>query len=91
MLQCGFRSLHLASIAFCSRVKDLTWLAFAPNLKIIVIMHCDDLEEIISVEKLNELSDIMGELNFFAKLELLDLYHAESLKSIYQVPCPCHS
>ncbi|KAK9208670.1 hypothetical protein WN944_001030 [Citrus x changshan-huyou] len=90
VLQCGFRSLHLASITFCSRVKDLTWLAFAPNLKIIVIMHCDDLEEIISVEKLNELSDIMGELNFFAKLELLDLYHAESLKSIYQgaVPLP---
>ncbi|KAL9440774.1 hypothetical protein AB3S75_019444 [Citrus x aurantiifolia] len=88
VLQCGFRSLHLATIAFCSRVKDLTWLAFAPNLKIIVIMHCDDLEEIISVEKLNELSDIMGELNFFAKIELLDLYHAESLKSIYQGALP---
>ncbi|KDO38938.1 hypothetical protein CISIN_1g040659mg, partial [Citrus sinensis] len=81
------RKLHSILIWNCSNVKDLTWLVFAPNLKCLRI-HCDDMEEIISVEKLSEVSEMMGELNLFAKLEDLWLESASNLKRIYRDPLP---
>ncbi|GAY32560.1 hypothetical protein CUMW_273920 [Citrus unshiu] len=57
------RKLHSVLIRNCSNVKDLTWLVFVPNLKWLRIVGCDDMEEIISVEKfekLSEVSEMMG-------------------------------
>ncbi|KAH9666564.1 putative disease resistance protein [Citrus sinensis] len=55
------------------------------------IVGCDDLEEIISVEnfeKLSEVSEMMGELNLFTELESLILRNASNLKRIYRDPLP---
>ncbi|ESR40454.1 hypothetical protein CICLE_v10027590mg, partial [Citrus x clementina] len=71
--------------------EDLTWLVFVPNLKWLRIVGCDDLEEIISVEnfeKLSEVSEMMGELNLFTELESLILRNASNLKRIYRDPLP---
>ncbi|KDO37497.1 hypothetical protein CISIN_1g028049mg [Citrus sinensis] len=76
--------LHSVLIWNCSNVKDLTWLVFAPNLKCLRILDCDDMEEIISVEnfeKLIEVSEMMGELNLFSGLESLSLGNASNLKA----------
>ncbi|KAH9666570.1 putative disease resistance protein [Citrus sinensis] len=82
------RKLHSVAIRNCSNVKDLTWLVFVPNLKWLQIFHCDDMEEIISVEKLSEVSEMMGGLNLFAKLELLIIKNASNLERIYRDPLP---
>ncbi|KAH9714934.1 putative disease resistance protein [Citrus sinensis] len=85
------RKLHFVTIYECSNVKDSTWLVFVPNLKWLRIFDCDDMEEIISVEKfekLSEVSEMMGELNLFAKLELLELGNASNLKRIYRDHLP---
>ncbi|GAY66110.1 hypothetical protein CUMW_246130 [Citrus unshiu] len=85
------RKLHFVTIYECSNVKDLTWLVFVPNLKRLRIFDCDDMEEIISVEnfeKLSEVSEMMGELNLFSELESLSLGYASNLKRIYHDPLP---
>ncbi|GAY34672.1 hypothetical protein CUMW_277030 [Citrus unshiu] len=76
------RKLHFVTIYECSNVKDFTWLVFVPNLKWLRILYCDDMEEIISVEKfekLSEVSEMMGELNLFSELESLSLGNATHL------------
>ncbi|KAH9714948.1 hypothetical protein KPL71_020845 [Citrus sinensis] len=82
------RKLHFVTIYECSNVKDFTWLVFVPNLKWLRICYCDDMEEIISVEKLSEVSEMMGELNLFSELELLVIRNASNLERIYRVPLP---
>ncbi|KAH9714943.1 putative disease resistance protein [Citrus sinensis] len=85
------RKLHSVLIRNCSNVKDLTWLVFVPNLKWLRIVGCDDMEEIISVEKfekLSEVSEMMGELNLFSELELLVIRNASNLERIYRDPLP---
>ncbi|KAJ4718346.1 Disease resistance protein [Melia azedarach] len=56
VLQVGFPSLGRVFLYFCSSMKDLTWLAFAPNLKIIDMWYCKSIEEILKAEKLSETS-----------------------------------
>ncbi|GAY60070.1 hypothetical protein CUMW_199250, partial [Citrus unshiu] len=51
----GFHSLQNICISY-PKLKHLTWLIVAPNLKHVRISSCLDLEEIISVEKLGEVS-----------------------------------
>ena len=42
-----FQSLWCVSIIACPRLKDLTWLVFAPNLKALAIEDCDQMQEVI--------------------------------------------
>lgn len=50
----------------------------SPNLKILDILNCNKMEEIISAAKLGEVQEIP-----FNKLEFLVLHHVPELKSIY--------
>ncbi|KAK0598370.1 hypothetical protein LWI29_034051 [Acer saccharum] len=83
-----FHSLRKVDICGCIKLRDATWLVFAPNLKVIVIMDCGDMEEVISVEKCGQVKDKIESLNPFAKLEYLMLHTIRSLKSIYWKPLP---
>ncbi|GAY69078.1 hypothetical protein CUMW_269250 [Citrus unshiu] len=83
--------LDFVTMSECSNVKDLTWLVFVPNLKWLRIFDCDDMEEIISVEnfeKLSEVLEMIGELNLFTELQFLSLRNASNLKRIYRDPLP---
>ncbi|KAH9714927.1 Disease resistance protein SUMM2 [Citrus sinensis] len=73
-----FHALHKVYIQNCNALKDMTWLLFAPNLKILDILNCNKMEEIISAAKLGEVQEIP-----FNKLEFLELHHVPELKSIY--------
>lgn len=77
----GFRSLCKVEIARCQKLKDLTFLVFAPNLKSIEVKSCLALEEIVS-----DVPEGMGNLNLFAKLQYLELLGLPNLKSIYWMP-----
>ncbi|KAF3493888.1 hypothetical protein DY000_02055715 [Brassica cretica] len=46
-----FQSLSQVDICVCYRIKDLTWLVFAPNLVDLGVKYSNQLEEIISKEK----------------------------------------
>ncbi|XP_031282283.1 probable disease resistance protein At5g63020 [Pistacia vera] len=80
----GFRSLQTVHIDYCLKLRDLTWLVLAPNLKVIKISSCTGMEEVISVQKLEEVPGLMGNLNPFGKLQSLKLHHLHKLKSIYR-------
>ncbi|KAJ0008160.1 hypothetical protein Pint_30022 [Pistacia integerrima] len=84
----GFRSLQTVHIDYCLKLRDLTWLVLAPNLKVIKISSCTGMEEVISVQKLEEVPGLMGNLNPFAKLQSLKLHHLHKLKSIYRDALP---
>ncbi|KDO38395.1 hypothetical protein CISIN_1g038877mg, partial [Citrus sinensis] len=58
LFRSGFRSLNTVSVDYCQKAKDLTWLVFAQNLKELRIDSCYDVEEIISVDKLSDISEI---------------------------------
>ncbi|KAH9667645.1 putative disease resistance protein [Citrus sinensis] len=83
----GFRSLNTVVLRSC-RGKDLTWLVFVQNLKQLN-MQGFTMEEIISVDKLSDISEIIGsEHNIFARLEYLTMWRGTNVKSVYPNPLP---
>ncbi|KAH9715200.1 putative disease resistance protein [Citrus sinensis] len=83
-----FRSLHHVTIQSCQKLKDSTFLVFAPNLKSLSIVKCNAMEEIISVGKFAETPEMMGHISPFENLQMLDLLGLPHLKSIFWKPLP---
>ncbi|XP_024035964.1 disease resistance protein SUMM2 isoform X2 [Citrus clementina] len=83
-----FHSLKNVGICGCYKLKDLTFLVFAPNLESIEVTSCRDMEEIVSMGKFAEVPEVMANLNPFAKLQNLELTGVINLKSIYWKPLP---
>ncbi|TXG68572.1 hypothetical protein EZV62_003507 [Acer yangbiense] len=81
-----FYSLHCVELFYCSKLRDATWLVFAPNLKILWIYGCDEMKEIISVE--GEVGEMMGNQLPFPRLQFLTLVYLPKLESIYCNPLP---
>ncbi|KAF2301628.1 hypothetical protein GH714_028409 [Hevea brasiliensis] len=65
------------------QIEDLTWVILAPNLTCLTVDVNKHIEEIISVEKLDDVQ--VGDENFnpFFKLQVLRLLVLPQLKSIY--------
>ncbi|KAE8721187.1 putative Disease resistance protein family [Hibiscus syriacus] len=88
-----FYTLREVRIAKCQKLKDVTWLILAPNLRSVEIVACVKMEEILSKSKLGEVADVVG-IPYptpFMKLENLHLSSLPELKSIYwgALPFPC--
>ncbi|XP_052300793.1 probable disease resistance protein At5g63020 isoform X1 [Citrus sinensis] len=83
-----FRSLQRVTIAECHKLKDVTFLVFAPNLKSLRLFYCGAMEEIISVGKFAETPEMMGHISPFENLQMLDLQGLPHLKSIFWKPLP---
>ncbi|KAH9715206.1 hypothetical protein KPL71_020968 [Citrus sinensis] len=64
---------HRVNIKACHKLRDVTWLVFAPNHTVIQIEKCMQTEVIISARKLGEVPEMMADLNPFAKLQYLRL------------------
>lgn len=82
----GFQSLHKVYIRSSPKVRHMTWLVFAPNLKDIGIECCKDIEEIIKLDEV----PVEGVENLipFTRLQFLLLRDFENLKSFYSNPLP---
>ncbi|KAF2302546.1 hypothetical protein GH714_037681 [Hevea brasiliensis] len=65
------------------KLRDLTWLILAPNLKKLQVTFNKHIEEIISVEKLDDAQARDENFNPFLKLQYLTLVDLPELKSIY--------
>ncbi|XP_058010300.1 probable disease resistance protein At4g14610 [Hevea brasiliensis] len=78
-----FNSLHTLILLGNFRLRDLTWLILAPNLMLLRVFNNKHIEEIISVEKLDDFRVGVENLNLFSKLEVLELEALPELKSIY--------
>ncbi|KAL5802602.1 hypothetical protein ACOSQ4_030907 [Xanthoceras sorbifolium] len=83
-----FCSLQVVTIRSCPKLKDLTWLILAPNLRSLDISDCSNMEEIINVGRLSEFPEMMGDLIPFSKLEFLTLKDLPKLMSIYWSDLP---
>ncbi|KAK2639981.1 hypothetical protein Ddye_027776 [Dipteronia dyeriana] len=70
---CSFYFLHEVSIMECRKLRELTWLILAPNLKHLEISYCDEMEEIINVGKLSICPELMGNVIPFSKLKTITL------------------
>ncbi|KAH9666802.1 putative ribonuclease H protein [Citrus sinensis] len=74
----GFNSLQSVTIDYCSKLREMTRLVFAPNLKMVHVERCYEMEEIISVWKVEEVPGLKP----FAKLQYLRLQVLRNLKKI---------
>ncbi|XP_010539538.1 PREDICTED: probable disease resistance protein At5g63020 isoform X2 [Tarenaya hassleriana] len=79
-----FRNLSEVMILGCKRLKDLTWLLFAPNLVSLGVWYSSQVEEIINGESAEAIRNGQPPITPFEKLERLELLQLKKLKSI----CP---
>ncbi|KDP37120.1 hypothetical protein JCGZ_06176 [Jatropha curcas] len=86
MMDTSFTSLRDVNVGKCPNLRDLTWLIRAPNLAILRVSSCREMEEIISIGRLGEVRN--AERDLFAKLEVLDLKSLHKLRSIYWKTLP---
>ncbi|KAE8721183.1 putative Cc-nbs-lrr resistance protein [Hibiscus syriacus] len=89
----GFHTLTGVRISSCYKLKDVTWLFLAPNLRSLSIAGCAKMEEILSEGRLGDVADVVG-IPYptpFLNLHTLRLYRLPELKSIYwdALPFPC--
>ncbi|TYI41446.1 hypothetical protein ES332_A01G021900v1 [Gossypium tomentosum] len=83
-----FHSLQFVSLCYCTRLKDVSWIIFAPNLLGLFIISCQGLEEIIDEEKLDEVTKSKADGNLFSKLEVFYLKDLPEMKTIYRHALP---
>ncbi|XP_040943746.1 disease resistance protein SUMM2 [Gossypium hirsutum] len=81
-----FHSLRYVGLTYCKQMMDVSWVIFAPHLEKLLIRGCNSLEEIISEEKVDEVTDSKANTNLFSRLEQLDLCRLPKMKTIY-----CHA
>ncbi|GAY31693.1 hypothetical protein CUMW_287060, partial [Citrus unshiu] len=67
-----FCSLHKVTITFCPKLKGLTFLVFAPNLKCLSLFDCTAMEEIISAGKFVHTPEMMGNTSSPFKMLKID-------------------
>ncbi|KAJ9692585.1 hypothetical protein PVL29_011576 [Vitis rotundifolia] len=79
----SFHSLSWLRVERCSRLKDLTWLVFAPNLTMLIISDCDQMQEVIGTGKCGESAENGENLSPFVKLHELRVVGLPQLKSIF--------
>ncbi|BAB08845.1 NBS/LRR disease resistance protein [Arabidopsis thaliana] len=78
-----FPNLSQVSLEFCTRLRDLTWLIFAPNLTVLRVISASDLKEVINKEKAEQQNLIP-----FQELKELRLENVQMLKHIHRGPLP---
>ncbi|MFQ6644290.1 hypothetical protein Gotur_017766, partial [Gossypium turneri] len=55
-----FHTLSKVTIIGRNKLRDMTWLVLAPNLKTLSIIACAKMEEILSEGKLGEVAGVIG-------------------------------
>ncbi|XVF11350.1 hypothetical protein REPUB_Repub08aG0020100 [Reevesia pubescens] len=78
-----FQSLSDVHIDGCSKLRDITWLILAPDLRKLVVLECEKMEEIINERKMSKVAEVVETSSLFAKLSTLYLGYLPELKSIY--------
>ncbi|XVF86499.1 hypothetical protein PTKIN_Ptkin18bG0045700 [Pterospermum kingtungense] len=65
-----FQSLVKVYISGCSKLRDITWLILAPNLRHFIVIDCNKTEEIINDTKLSQVAELGGILSPVANSNL---------------------
>ncbi|WCJ40590.1 Disease resistance protein (CC-NBS-LRR class) family [Euphorbia peplus] len=78
----SFERLREITLDKCSSLVEVTWVILVPNLAILKLQNCEEMEEVISKKRMRE--TCYGEsFEPFAKLEILMLENLPELASIY--------
>ncbi|PPR81837.1 hypothetical protein GOBAR_AA38874 [Gossypium barbadense] len=83
-----FHRLGFVFLFDCNQLRDVSWVVFAPHLEVLMIHDCKSLEEIISEEKLGEVTKSKANTNLFSKLEAFYLFSLPKMKTIYRHALP---
>ncbi|KAI3934644.1 hypothetical protein MKW92_035115 [Papaver armeniacum] len=76
-----FQNLKVVSISnSCPKLKDVSWLIYAPNLETLELYNIEKLEEIICTDRFPEEHILID--NVFSRLKYLKLSELRSLKKI---------
>ncbi|RVW23552.1 Disease resistance protein RPS5 [Vitis vinifera] len=73
-----FCTLREVGIDHCSKLLDLTWLVYAPNLEVLYVKDCESIEQVIH--------GVEEKLEIFLRLKYIKLSKLPRLKSIYGHP-----
>ncbi|KAK6914995.1 Leucine-rich repeat [Dillenia turbinata] len=86
-----FQNLRILNIYDCSRLADLTWLVYVPNLEILVVQKCNRLEAIMQSQEGHRAFQVAENFYPFSCLTTLVLWNLPELKSIFgsALPFPC--
>lgn len=84
------KNLHQVNLTFCDRLKNMTWLIWAPNIKKLSIICCDSMEEVIGESEIGVVG-LQNDLCILSGLESLFLRCLPKLRSIYKhvLSFPC--
>ncbi|KAJ9692435.1 hypothetical protein PVL29_011476 [Vitis rotundifolia] len=74
-----FYTLREVGIDHCSKLLDLTWLVYAPNLEVLYVKDCESIEQVIHY-------GMEEKLEIFLRLKYIKLSKLPRLKSIYGHP-----
>ena len=74
-----FCTLREVGIEHCSKLLDLTWLVYAPNLEELCVKYCESIEQVIHY-------GVEEKLEIFLRLKYIKLSKLPRLKSIYGHP-----
>ncbi|WCJ39132.1 Disease resistance protein (CC-NBS-LRR class) family [Euphorbia peplus] len=84
----SFERLREITLEKCSSVRELTWVVLAPNLVVLKVESCEEMEEIVSIGRMGEVLEEGDETVPFAKLETLVLESLSNLTSVYWKSLP---
>ncbi|WCJ40492.1 Disease resistance protein (CC-NBS-LRR class) family [Euphorbia peplus] len=87
----SFERLREVTFEKCLNLQELTWVILVPNLRILRVKSCEQIEEIISSRRLDEIFEEENDLQPFRKIEVLSLDSLPELKSIYWRALPFQS
>ncbi|WCJ40591.1 Disease resistance protein (CC-NBS-LRR class) family [Euphorbia peplus] len=86
----SFGKLREITLDRCASLVEVTWVSLVPNLTILKLQNCDEMEEVISNRRTGETCE-GDNWEPFAKLEILTLKNLPELKSIYWKTLPFQS
>lgn len=74
------QNLRCGNISYCHKLKYVSWILWLPNLEILYIFYCEEMEEVISED------EVRGEdyLHAFPSLRIMSIRDVPKLRSISQ-------
>lgn len=74
------QNLRCVNISYCHKLKNVSWILRLPNLEIVYIFYCEEMEEVISED------EVRGEdyLHAFPSLRIMSIRDVPKLRSISQ-------
>ncbi|XP_075509679.1 disease resistance protein RPS2-like [Primulina tabacum] len=72
------QNLRCVNISYCHKLKNVSWILLLPNLEIIYIFYCEEMEDVVSEEEVRE----EDYFHAFPNLRVMSIRDVPELRSI---------